>query len=61
MLTFLKALDWVLLRLRYPFIGRYGWTPRWLLRIHLIPKRPFLRISRLIDEYCIDREMEELC
>lgn len=38
MLTYgLITLDWMLLRLRYPFIGKYDWTPDWLLRIRLVP------------------------
>lgn len=57
----LSLADWVMLRLRYPFIGRFGWTPRWLLRIHLVPKKPFLALSRAIDDRLNDNEMEEPC
>lgn len=57
----LSLADWILLRLRYPFIGRFDWTPQWALKIHLVPKKPYLKISRAIDERLIDDELEELC
>lgn len=38
-LKLLRALDGLLLGLRYPFIGRYGWTPSWLLKTRLVPMK----------------------
>lgn len=56
----LSLADWLLLRLRYPFIGRFGWTPDWVLRIHLVPRKPFLALSRVIDERLIEMDLASL-
>lgn len=57
----LSLADWILLRLRYPFIGRFEWTPGWLTKIRLVPRRPFLALSRAIDDRLNDNDLEELC
>lgn len=45
----LSVADWLLLRLRYPFIGRFAWTPRWALKIHLVPFAWTDRIARKLE------------
>lgn len=56
----LSLADWILLRLRYPFIGRFDWTPTWMLKIHLVPLKPFLWVARAIDDRLNEYDLMEL-
>lgn len=50
-LRLLKVANWLLLRLRWPFTDQHiTCMPTWMMRIHLIPCRPFLWLVRHIDD-----------
>lgn len=49
-LKLLRLAEWFLLRARFPFIGRFGRTPAWVLNIRLVPLKWTVAVAEKIEK-----------